>query len=176
MAELEIHHEHEHGEPDSFGRTVGIMASVLAVLLAIVTIMSHRAHTEGVLLKTDANDKWSQYQANRIKFHNLELGEDLMNALPGKSPAADNLLARYARDKDKYAKQAQQIQEQALDMEKETTHLEARALRFDLGEGLLEIGLILSSLYFISKSKMFPAVGLVASIAGVALAIAGLLF
>ena len=175
MAELEIHHEHEHGEADSFGRTVGIMASVLAVLLAIVTIMSHRAHTEGVLLKTDANDKWSYYQANRIKYHNLELGEDLLNALPGKSPAADDMLARYTRDKEKYAKQAEQIQDQAKDLEKETAHLEDRALRFDLGEGLLEIGLILTSLYFISKSKMFPAVGMVASVAGVAFAIAGLL-
>ena len=85
MAELEIHHEHGE-EHDPLGKAIGIMASVLAVLLAIVTIMSHRAHTEGVLLKTDANDKWSYYQANRIKYHNLELGTDLLNALPGKTP------------------------------------------------------------------------------------------
>ena len=29
---------------------------IKTVLLAIVTIMSHRSHTEGVLLKTDANE------------------------------------------------------------------------------------------------------------------------
>ena len=95
MAELEIHHEHEHGEADPYGRNIGIMASVLAVLLAITTIMSHRAHTEGVLLKTDANDKWSYYQASRIKYHNLELGEDLVNAMATKTPAAEQMLARY---------------------------------------------------------------------------------
>ena len=175
MAELEIHHEVEHGESDPLGKTVGVMTAVLAVLLAIVTIMSHRAHTEGVLLKTDANDKWSYYQANRIKFHNLELGTDLINAMPGRTAEASDILARYAKDKEKYSKQAEKIQEEAKDLGKETDLLEKRALRYDFGEGLLEIGLILSSLYFISKSKLFPTVGLIASICGIAVALNGFL-
>ena len=174
MAELEIHHEHE-GAEDPFGKTVGVMAAVLAVLLAIVTIMSHRAHTEGVLLKTDANDKWSYYQASRIKYHNLELGEDLINALPSKTAEAEKILGRYEKDKEKYTKQAEKIQEDAKDLEKETGALEARALRYDFGEGLLEIGLILTSLYFISKSKLFPVVGLIASLSGIGVAASGYL-
>jgi hypothetical protein len=151
------------------------MASVLAVLLAIVTIMSHRAHTEGVLLKTDANDKWSQYQASRIKFHNLELGEDILNAMPSKTPEAEKILARYEKNKDKYSEEGKDIQKEARGLEAETATLEERALKYDFGEGLLEIGLILSSLYFISKSKLFPAVGLIASVAGIGMAVYGFL-
>ena len=41
MAELEIHTEHE-GDKDPVGKKVGILAAVLAVFLAIVTIASHR--------------------------------------------------------------------------------------------------------------------------------------
>ena len=175
MAELEIHHEHEHGEEDPFARTIGIMASVLAVLLAVVTIMSHRAHTEGVLLKTDANDKWSQYQASRIKFHNLELGEDILNAMPTKTPEAEKILGRYEKNKDRYSEEGKDIQTEAKGLEDKTAVLEKRALKYDFGEGLLEIGLILSSLYFISKSKLFPAVGLIASIGGIAMALMGFL-
>jgi hypothetical protein len=175
MAELEIHHEHEHEEGDPFAKTVGVMASVLAVMLAIVTILSHRSHTEGVLLKTDANDKWSYYQASRIKFHNLELGEDLINSLPTKTAEADHILARYEKDKKKYEKQAEKIQEDARDLEKETSTLESRALRFDIGEGLLEIGLILTSLYFISHSKMFPTAGVIAALGGIVIAVSGLM-
>ncbi len=175
MAELEIHHEHEHGEADPLGKTIGIMAAVLAVLLAIVTILSHRAHTQGVLLKTDANDKWSYYQASRIKYHNLELGTDLLNSMSSKSPEATATLDRYAKDKVKYAKQSEKLQEEANHLEEETALLENRALRYDFGEGLLEIGLILTSLYFISKSKMFPVVGLIASICGIGVALLGLL-
>ena len=44
-----------------------------------------------------------------------------------------------------------------------------------VGEGLLEIGLVLSSLYFISRKKMFPVLGIVAGIAGAAIALTGLL-
>src|ERR1700712_3419334 len=118
MAELEIHHEtHDH---DPAARIVGIMAAVISVFLAIVTIMSHRAHTEGVLLKTDANDKWSQYQASRIKFHNLELGEDILNSLPSKTPEAEKIYARYEKNKDRYSEEGKDIQKEALSLEEKT--------------------------------------------------------
>jgi hypothetical protein len=175
MAELEIHHEHEHGSEDPLARTIGILASVLAVLLAIVTILSHRAHTEGVLLKTDANDKWSYYQASRIKYHNLELGEDLLHTVAQKGAETEEILSRYKKDKEKEAQKSEKTQEEAKELEAETAALEKRALKYDFGEGLLEIGLILTSLYFISKSKMFPVLGLVASISGIAMAVVGYL-
>ena len=84
MAELEIHHEVEGADP--LGKKIGVLASILAVLLGVVTIISHRAHTDAVLFKADANDKWSFYQAKKIKFHSLELGVDLLNAIPQRSP------------------------------------------------------------------------------------------
>src|SRR5712691_675142 len=83
MAELEIHHEHET-EHDPVGKKVGVLAAVLAVFLAIVTIQSHRAHTAGIIFKTEANDQWNFYQAKSLKSHNLELGEDLISLLAAK--------------------------------------------------------------------------------------------
>ncbi|MSV28740.1 MAG: DUF4337 family protein [Bryobacterales bacterium] len=59
MAELEIHHEGH--ETDPTGKKIGVLASVLAVGLALVTISSHRAHTHGIILKTEANDRWQYY-------------------------------------------------------------------------------------------------------------------
>ena len=50
---------------------------------------------------------------------------------------------------------------------------ENRALRFDFGEGLLEIALVLTSLYFISRKKMFPVIGVIAGIGGGVLALVG---
>lgn len=171
MAELEIHTEHE--SPDPFGKKIGILASVIAVLLAVVTIVSHRAHTDAVLMKADANDKWSYYQSKRIKFHNIELGEDLFSVLGGKSADAQKMLDKYASDKKKYVREYQLAQKDAEDKEKEVTLVEARALRYDFGEGLLEIGLVLTSLYFISRSKLFPVMGGIGAVAGVGIALAG---
>lgn len=173
MAELEIHHEVEGHDP--MGKKIGVAASVLAVLLAVVTIISHRAHTEAVILKADANDRWSFYQSKKIKFHNLELGEDLLNAMPVKTPAAEKSLERYGNEKKRYEKDAEKAQENAQETDKEAAHIEEKALRYDFGEGLLEIGLVLTSLYFIARSKLFPVIGLISAVAGVAIALMGFL-
>ena len=63
------------------GQKVGVLAAVLAVALAIVTITAHRTHTEAIMRKSAANDAWSHYQSTRVKYHNLELGESLIGVL-----------------------------------------------------------------------------------------------
>ena len=93
MPEIEI--KTEGGESDPLGQKVGVVAAVLAVCLAVVSIASHRAHTTAVIERSDANDKWSQYQSNRIKFHSLELGVDLLNGLGADKPSAEKTIARY---------------------------------------------------------------------------------
>jgi hypothetical protein len=171
MAELEVRTEAEASDP--FGKKIGILASVIAVFLAIVTIVSHRAHTDAVLMKSDANDKWSYYQSKRIKFHSLELGEDLVNVLGGKSDSAQKFLEKYAADKAKYAHDSDVAQADARKQDDEAAHVEAQALRYDFGEGLLEIGLVLTSLYFISRSKIFPVMGALSAALGIGIAISG---
>src|ERR1700722_12749939 len=111
MAELEIHTEAHHNDP--VGQRVGILAAILAVVLAIVTIASHRTHTGAIIHKATANDSWSHYQASRVKYHNLELGENLLAVLDAKGPAADAMRTDYAAQKKKYEAQAKQIQEEA---------------------------------------------------------------
>jgi hypothetical protein len=174
MAELEIHQEHEHGA-DPLGRNVGVMASVLAVLLAVVSIASHRTHTAAIIHKTESNDLWSEYQAGRVKLHTTELGENMVHLLGAKGEGAEKMLAQYAGQKKKYEEQSEKIQEQAKNADEAAEADEHRALRYDLGEGLLEIGLVLSSLYFISRKKMFPVLGGIAGLAGAAVALTGFL-
>ena len=174
MPELEIHHEHGH-EPDPTGQKVGILAAVLAVGLGIVTIASHRAHTAAIIHKSTANDDWSHYQATRVKFHNLELGEQLVTVFGAKGDSGEKMLASYATQKKKYDQQGKEIQAQAEAADASSEAAEKQALRFDIGEGLLEIGLVLTSLYFISRKKMFPVMGVVAGVVGLGIAITGLL-
>ncbi len=171
MAELEIHTEVEGADP--FGKKIGVLSAILAVLLGIATIISHRAHTDAVLFKSEANDQWSFYQSKRIKFHSLELGEDLLNAMTARTAGADSTLARYKSEKMRYTRESDAAQEEAKKSDEKAAHVEAQALRFDFGEGLLEIGLVLSSLYFISRSKLFPAVGVISAALGLVTAISG---
>jgi hypothetical protein len=173
MAELEIHHE-GGTESDPIGRTVGVLAALLAVILAIVTIASHRTHTAAIIHKSTSNDQWSYYQATRVKYHNLELGQSLITILGAKGPEAARMMTDDAAQMKKYEEQSKEIQRKAQKLDDQTEHDETRALRYDIGEGLLEIGLVLSSLYFISKRKMFPVMGFIAGVLGGLVALTGL--
>ena len=161
--------EEEHGK-DPFGQRVGLMAAILAMLLAVVTISSHRAHTSAVIERTSANDQWSFYQSKKLKGHTLELGKDLLGAMA--NPKTE-LIAKYDEEIKRYAEEAKEIQKSATEKEAETKVEEARALRFDLGEGFLELGLVLASLYFISKKKLFPAMSIVFGVIGAVIAALG---
>jgi hypothetical protein len=173
MAELEVHTESE-GIVDPRGQKVGVLAAVLAVGLAVVTIASHRAHTEGVLLKTEANDRWSFYQSKRIKLHSLELGEQLVEVLGAKNLETAKAVENFRGEKARYEDESKKVMQEAKEKEDEATRVENRALRFDIGEGLLEIALVLTSLYFISRKMLFPVIGIIGGIAGVIMAITGL--
>ena len=116
MAELEIHHEVEVHDP--YGQRVGVQAAVLAVVLAVVTILSHRAHTTAVLVKAEANDTWQRYQSARVKLHSLEVLQDLTGVLPAK----DHIQAKlpdYVRATAKYEQQSDELQKDAKRQEKQ---------------------------------------------------------
>lgn len=175
LPELEKPEELEERSKDSLGQKVGILAAVLAVFLAVVTILSHRAHTNAVVERTKANDQWSFYQSKRIKYHSLELGIDMLGLLGKDKPGVEAAVARFEKDKAKEDKDGQEIQDEAKAKEAESEHIELQALRYDIGEGMLEIGVVLSSLYFIARRKLFPVVALVFGIGGIVTAVTGLM-
>ena len=59
-------------------------------------------------------------------------------------------------------------QEKAEVLEAKVEQAEARANRFDLGEALLEIGLVITSVTLLTRSRVYWYLGIVFSIAGIA--------
>ncbi len=172
MAEIEIHHAEHATDPSS--RRVGVLIGVVGVLLSVVTISSHRAHTDAVIHRTEANDQWTYYQAKKTREQMSEVGITLLNAVAPEDKAAAPV-KKLAAARDHYAQDALEIQKQARGKDDETKAAEARALRFDLGEGLLELGLVLCSLYFLARKAFFPVFGLIAAATGTLIGASGFL-
>ena len=170
MAELEISPEHGT-DPDN--RRVGVLISVISIILSVFTIVSHRSHTQAVIHRTEANDQWAFYQAKKIRENNSDVALSLLESIgadPGKSAAT---VQKLTAARDKYANDAKGIMADAQTKDSESELEERRALYYDIAEGLLEIGLVLSSLFFLSRNHFFPVIGLVASIAGIAVGLLG---
>jgi len=174
MAEVEIHAGHD-AAADEFGRRVGVIVGVIGVVLAVVTIGSHRAHTASVISRTEANDQWAFFQAKKLREHLLDVGASLAGALASDAARVQPLLEKFNKDRDRYLHDAEEIQREAQAKEDESLHQERRALRLDMGEGFLELGLVLSSLYFLSKRRFFPVIGGIATVIGAMLGAAGFL-
>jgi len=170
MTEIELKPEHT-ADPNT--RRVGILVGIVGILLSVVTIASHRAHTNAVIHKTESNDQWSYYQAKKIREGTAEIALTTLQALavdPGKADAA---VRKLELARDHYGGDAGKIMKEALARDAESKREEARALRFDIGEGLLELGLVLCSLYFLARKSFFPVFGILASLAGTIMGIWG---
>jgi hypothetical protein len=172
MPEIEVTPEHA---ADPVSRRVGILVGVVGIFLSVVTIASHRSHTDAVIHRTEANDAWAYYQAKKIREYTSEVALTLIQTLgtdPVKSEASSK---KFEAARAKYVADAEKIQEDAKAKDDESDHEEARALRFDIGEGLLELGLVLCSLYFLARKSFFPIFGVLSAIAGAAIGIWGYL-
>jgi hypothetical protein len=126
-----------------------------------------------VIAKTEANDEWTFFQAKKIREHLLDVGAGLATALGGERENVRDLAKGYLHDRDRYKGEADAIEVEARAKEAQSAAEERRALWLDVGEGLLELGLVLSSLYFLSKRRFFPLFGAIAALVGVVVGIAG---
>jgi hypothetical protein len=166
MAEVEIHTSHEGGG-DAFTKGVSVMVGIIGIVLAFVTIASHRAHTAAVIHRTEANDQWAFYEAKKEREHLMDVAAGLLGVVEvAQADKARSLGSQYAKERDRYASEAAPIQQEAKSREAESAREEARGLRLDLGEGLLELGLVLTSLYFLARKRLFPVIGILAAVGG----------
>jgi len=71
LQELQEHAEDAHHNPGM--APVSLTMAVFAVLVAVASLLGHRAHTEEVVLQAKASDQWAYYQAKNIRGHEDEL-------------------------------------------------------------------------------------------------------
>jgi hypothetical protein len=174
MAELEVHtHQGEHGENPLILPT-SLTMSILAVLVAVATLFGHRAHTEELLLQAQATDQWAFYQAKNIRLHEMQVVVDQLGVFTVQDKEKTELLReKYQKEVERYSNDKDSISEKAKEQERERDLLRAKADRFDAGEGILEIALVICSLTLLTDRKVFwyaamliGAVGIAASLGG----------
>jgi hypothetical protein len=172
----ELQEQAEHGEHDQSLRPVAFTMSVVAVLVAVTTVLGHRTHTEAVLDQNKATDQWNFYQAKKIRSNDTQLTADLLSVVTvADKDAAEKIAKSYADHQAKWNDDLKEEQEKAEALEVKVEHAEARADRFDLSEALLEIGLVITSVTLLTRVRIYWYLGILFSIAGV-LSAASVLF
>jgi len=153
-------------------RTVGVTMAMIAALLASVTLMGHRLHTEEVVASTEAADSWSYYQAKNGRYHMYEADAELAKLMgPQGAGLADTWKGKAREEKE----QAEEIKTASEHLEAETKRTARRATFFDLAEICLEVAIVLCSISLLTESMLFWRISFAGTAAGVAIALVGLM-
>lgn len=172
----ELQENAEHGAHERTLAPVTITMAVLAVIVAAVSLLGHRAHTEELLNQTRSTDQWAYYQAKDIRQHAYEVFVDQLSVTTVQDATkAAALKDKYEKAAQNYEQQEKQIEEQAREAEGEVAMFGRKADRFDLGEVLLEAALVICSITLLTKKRLFWMFGLVLGVVGIALGVAGLM-
>lgn len=166
----ELHEQSEKARENSL-RAVSFTMSVLAVLVAVVTVLGHRTHTEAVLEQARASDQWNLYQAKKIRQYDTQLTVDLLSALPVQdATTASKITDAYKAHLEKWNDDLNEEQTKATELEHEVRTSERHANRFDLGEALLEIALVITSITLLTRLRAYWYLGMAFGAAGVIIA------
>jgi len=190
------HAEHtRHAAHDPFDRRVAMTMAIIAAALALVTMLSHRTHTETLRLQavanvhhTQASDKWTYYQSkkNREYMYQATAEELPLLAKDPKNPETATQAAalagrwkqtakKYESDTEKLQEEARELEAQAAEAESESHHAHARADRFDLGELGVELALVLCSIAVLTKNVGFWYSAMVIGVIGFGLGMSAFL-
>ncbi len=172
----ELHENAEHGRENPSLAPISVTMAILAVCVAVVSLLGHRSHTEELLMQNRATDQWAYYQAKNIRLHNYDMGLDMLPLIEFKDKEqAGKVQEKYKAQVDRYAKEQTEIEEKAKDLEGESARAQRKADRFDMGEVFLEIALVISSLALLSRKEIFWYLGMISGVAGLVVAVTGYL-
>src|ERR1700690_355062 len=118
----ELQENAEHGAHERSLAPVTVTMAILAVLVAGVSLLGHRAHTEEILLQTKATDQWAYYQAKEIRRRSYELFVDEMSVFSLQNSE------QTAKIKEKYEKEIDRYKDEGKDIQAEAKKAEAEVL------------------------------------------------
>jgi len=151
--------------------SISLAISILAVLVAMVTVLGHRSHTEAVLAQSKAGDQWNLYEAKKIRQDSLLVVMDQMALQPtvdARATAAK--LAEYKAHIARWTQELKDEQNTANEYQAKVKKAERQAEHFDLGEALLQISVVLSSITLFTRRRSYFIGGLTLGVAGLLIA------
>ncbi len=177
----EARERHEQGT-EGGNRWVPIAAAILAVVAALVTLLTNQRATESLTMKneailaaTRASDAYNEYEARSIKQHAYESLVAAGVTSDPKRIAALTAVARHENTaKAPILVRAQNLEHVASGFEDRSQALQHARDLLEIAVTLLEVAIVLTSISAVARARWLPIVAGVAAAAGVVAAIVGL--
>src|SRR6202453_848780 len=141
----ELHEQAEHAREHPDLAPVTLTMAVLAVLVATVSLLGHRTHTEEIILQNKVTDQRSYYQAKNTRLHTDELFAALAGVVASKdAEGAAKLQEKVGTEEERYKDEKKELETKAHELEQEFVVTHRKADRFDMGEVFLGVARVIS--------------------------------
>ena len=170
----EIEEQAEEGASHSM-QPVALTMSIIAVILAVITMLGERAHTAAIINQAKASDQWNLYQSKKNRAHISGKVGDMVSVIAPKNPGAAEEIEKDKKYVEKEKDDQGEEQEIAVGFEEKVEHAELLGDRFNLAQVLLQIALVITSITLLTRSKIYWYFGFVFSAADIAAALSVLL-
>ena len=175
---------HEEHAEASFRRAAAVILGVIAMLLAIASLLGEAAMKETINFNIKASDTFAFYQAKNERQTTLQTAADQLDALAASHPegsgaaraGADKLIAGYRATVARYESDPKtgegkkELLEKARGYEEKRDRAQHEDSNYDFARGLFQIAIVLGSVSIVAVSR--PLLWLGCGLAGLALILA----
>jgi len=178
----EVSHEpaHEGSNGGAFRRRAGVILGVIAMLLAIASLLGEAATKETINFNILASDTYSFYQAKNARQNALEIADAELVALTASHPdwsgpvrdVVEDLLMKHraaiARDESnpEAGNGKKELLIKASQYEERRNHVQRQDVNYDYARAIFQIAIVLGSVSIVGLSR--PLLWLAGGFAGIA--------
>jgi len=171
--ELKIHEAHERAEIVHADKTlspISLTMAILAVFVAAISMLGHRAHNEVLLAQTRANFQKAEFVGKETQQHADAVLTELLVLLSSQNAAqAAALKERFNRESERLGKDMDQARVAERQLESDSNRFRKKANRLNIAELFCEMALVLCSISLLTRQRSFWFTGLAAGALGLVL-------
>jgi hypothetical protein len=154
---------------------VSISTSILAVLVALVSLLGHRSHTRTLFAQNQSSGEGVDYASKASGRASYDALLDFLSVAQLRDPGlAGRVKDKYLRHIEESDREEKEIEARANALDREVERREHAADRFDFGGVCLEAALVIMSVTLLTKRRLYWVIGLALACVGLVIAGTGL--
>lgn len=148
----------------SWLRYVGLAAAIFAAFAAVAALRASDLINEAMMNQLRASDTWAEYQSSRQKEHTYTIAADDLSDRPSKN---ETLIRNYHAQVAKEVTKEKALQAEARRLQDESVMGVRRHQFFEHAVALLQVGIALSAVAALARSKLAWYISVIVGAAGI---------
>ena len=166
LSAMHTHEIHEQVEKahEKQQKGIGLTTAVLAVLMAVATMLANNANTRKIVVETKTADWWAYTHSNDTNSR-IYMSNERLAHLQGQDQAAQE----FHQLSEEQKKESENAKVMAQSLEKDSALLARKAVYGEIAELFLEVSIVLCSVSLLTDLLLFWRLSFISTVIGIGL-------